>query len=119
MISLDEDHLKFFLQSPHWAAFPEEGGFPVFRERLHCLQRAVPQDLQLNEDDDPQPGEYLHIRYVWIDIKIIINQNLMIAAFTLLAHKPMLHLSLRYHSDITQYHSYITPKHVQTQFRSH
>ena len=54
---------KFFLQSPHWAPLPEEGGFPVLRERLHCLQRAVPQLLQGNELMDAHPDENLHIRF--------------------------------------------------------
>lgn len=52
---------KFFLQSPHWAPLPEEGGFPVLRERLHCLQSGVLQFLQGKESEDPQPAEYLHI----------------------------------------------------------
>ena len=56
-------HLKFLWQSPHWAPLPEAGGFPVLRERLHCLQRAVLQFLQGKESEDPHPAEYLHIGF--------------------------------------------------------
>lgn len=60
-ISEIKNHLKFLWQSPHWAALPEAGGFPVLRDLLHCLQRSVPQLLHLKEELDPQPDEYLHI----------------------------------------------------------
>lgn len=56
-------HLKFLWQSPHWAEFPDAGGFPVLSDLLHCLQSAVPQFLQGKELDEPHPGEYLHISY--------------------------------------------------------
>lgn len=56
-------HLKLCLQSPHCAPFPEEGGLPVLRERLHCLHKGVPQLLHGNEPDEAQPEENLHIFY--------------------------------------------------------
>ena len=52
---------KLFLQSPHCAEFPDAGGLPVLRDRLHCLQSGVPQLLQGKESDEPQPDENLHI----------------------------------------------------------
>lgn len=55
------DHLKFFLQSPHWAEFPEEGGLPVLSDRLHCLQRSTPQLLHLTLSEEKQPDENLHM----------------------------------------------------------
>lgn len=55
------DHLKLFLQSPHWAEFPEAGGFPVLNDLLHCLHRSVPQLLHLKELLEAHPEEYLHI----------------------------------------------------------
>ena len=61
MLNVWIDHLKFFLQSPHWAELPDDGGFPDLRDLLHCLQRSVPQFLHGNDDEDPQPAEYLHI----------------------------------------------------------
>jgi len=62
-IHISDYQRKFFLQSPHCAEFPDEGGFPVLRERLHCLQRRVPQLLQGQELEDPHPDEYLHIGF--------------------------------------------------------
>lgn len=56
-----QDHLKFFLQSPHWAEFPEAGGLPDLRDRLHCLQSGVLQFLHGKESDEPQPDENLHM----------------------------------------------------------
>lgn len=61
IIDVGIDHLKFFLQSPHCAEFPDAGGFPVVRDLLHCLQRRVPQFLQGKEPEDEQPEENLHI----------------------------------------------------------
>lgn len=75
----NECHFQFFLQSPHWAEFPLAVGFPVLRDLWHCLQRSTPQFLQLTDEDDPQPDEYLHIFWYQIIIKYVrieLNKNL-------------------------------------------
>ena len=63
------NHLKFFLQSPHAPELPLRVGFPVLRDRWHCLQRSTPQLLHLILSEEPQPDENLHI------YKIIIFQT--------------------------------------------
>ena len=49
------------MHSGHCAEFPPGGGFPVLRDRLHCLQSCAPHFLQLKWSEEAQPDEYLHI----------------------------------------------------------
>lgn len=60
-ILIHEDHLKLWFPAGHWAELPPGGVLPVARHLLHCLHKSTPQFLHLNEEEDPQPGDHLHI----------------------------------------------------------